>query len=109
MLCEASARLVKSQRPPRFGNLSLPAYFDVLSGDSTETYKLYYPETKDYYATLMIQCADLSVTQEDFDSVYLSSIVDSMIASLESDTKNRNEIIEYSKSEKLQLPECLVG
>lgn len=103
MLCEASARLVKSQRPPRFGNLSLPAYFDVLSEDSTEIYKLYYPETKDYYATLMFQCADLSATQEDFDSVYLSSIVDSMIASLESDTENRNEIIEYSKSEKTTI------
>ena len=84
-------------------DFSLPAYFDVLSEDSTETYKLYYPETKDYYATLIFQCADLSATQEDFDSVYLSSTVDSMIASLESGAENRNQIIEYSKSEKTTI------
>jgi|GEM_PF-209181 len=84
-------------------DFSMPAYFDVLSEDSTETYKLYYPETKDYYATLIFQCAGLSATQDDFDSVYLSSTVDSMIASLESGAENRNQIIEYSKSEKTTI------
>lgn len=84
-------------------DFSFPSYFDVQSDDSTEIYKLYYPEKKDYYATLLFQCNDLSTTQEDFDSIYLPSIVNSIRVDMESDAKSRNEIIEYSKSEKATI------
>lgn len=45
-----------------------PSYFDVLDKDSTDTWKHYYPEEKDYYASIMFEIQEFSGTQEDFNS-----------------------------------------
>lgn len=49
-------------------NFSFPSYFDMLYEGSTEKLMHYYPEEKDYYASLLFQTEDFSGTQEDFNN-----------------------------------------
>jgi hypothetical protein len=59
-------------------DFSYPSYFDTLDQGSTETMKSYYPEEKDYYASILFQSKDFSGTQEDFNSS-IPSIVKSTL------------------------------
>lgn len=47
---------------------SFPSYFDVLDEDSSETWMHYYPEEKEYYASLVFQSEEFTETQEFFNS-----------------------------------------
>ncbi|RED51640.1 DNA/RNA non-specific endonuclease [Cohnella lupini] len=59
-------------------DFSFPSYFDVLDKGSTENLMHYYPEEKDYYASILFQSKDFSGTQEDFNSS-IPSIVKSTL------------------------------
>ncbi|GIO38830.1 hypothetical protein J41TS12_36910 [Paenibacillus antibioticophila] len=59
-------------------DFSFPSYFDVLDKDSTKNLMHYYPEEKDYYASILFQSKDVSVTQEDFNNS-IPSIVESTL------------------------------
>lgn len=59
-------------------DFSFPSYFDVLDKGSTENLMHYYPEEKDYYASILFQIKDFSGTQEDFNSS-IPSIVKSTL------------------------------
>jgi len=59
-------------------DFSFPSYFDVLSEDSTETKKIFYPKKTEYYASLEFNCVDFSGTQEDFNNK-IPTVVDSVM------------------------------
>ena len=61
---------------------SFPAYYDVLDEESTEQQCHYYPEQKDYYASLMFSVEYVELSQSDFDSMK-PEFADTMIDMLE--------------------------
>lgn len=58
---------------------SFPSYFDVLEDGANDSYRMYYPKEKDYYASLAFQKEDFTKTKEDFNDkvdVFVQNIND---------------------------------